>query len=141
MANEKLFYVGVKGLIENSQGELLLLRADVSTHSKNTMPYWDIPGGRIQEGSTVIETLKREVEEETGMTELQNIELVGSVISKHQIPLTEGRNAGLVLMIYKVEIPADAIIRISTEHTEFAWVDRHEAAERLKDKYPQEFTD
>jgi 8-oxo-dGTP pyrophosphatase MutT (NUDIX family) len=141
MTKEKLFFVGVKGLIENSQGQILLLHADVTTHRKNTEPYWAIPGGRIEEGNTVVETLEREIEEETGITELQNVEHIGTVISKHQIPLAEGRNAGLVLMIYKVEIPADVSIIISAEHTEFAWVDRYEAAKRLQNKYPQEFID
>jgi hypothetical protein len=49
MANEKLFYIGVKGLIENKEGRILLLKADVSKHRKNREPYWDIPGGRISD--------------------------------------------------------------------------------------------
>ena len=33
MANEKLFYVGIKGLIEDKTGKILLLKADVTANS------------------------------------------------------------------------------------------------------------
>lgn len=38
MAVEKLFHVGVKALIYDAEGRLLILLANVATHSKNTEP-------------------------------------------------------------------------------------------------------
>lgn len=140
MANEKLFYVGIKGLIRNKKGQYLLLEADVSTHSINTAVYWDIPGGRIKQGSDAISTLRREIEEETGITELYDITFLNSVISHHEIPLDDSRKAGLVLMIYTVRIADDAIIKLSKEHTSYEWASVTEAANRLSNKYPEEFT-
>ncbi len=141
MANERLFYVGVKGLIKNREGKILLLKADVHNHSRGTKVYWDIPGGRIDEDSDVLTTLQREIEEETGITELSNIEFFTAVVSHHQIPLEGSRTAGLVLMIYTVEVPEDSKIVLNPEeHTEHEWVETNEAATRLANKYPEEFT-
>jgi 8-oxo-dGTP pyrophosphatase MutT (NUDIX family) len=140
MAREKLFFVGVKGLVENERGELLLLLADVSTFRKNTEPYWDIPGGRIKEGDSALETLTREIEEETGL-KATGPQFITAVISNHEIPLDDGGSAGLVLMVYKVAVPATEKIEISEEHERYEWVDLASAKQRLQHKYPKEFTD
>jgi len=54
---EDCFHLGVKVLLYDSEGRVLLLKKG---------PYWDLPGGRLQKGETLMETLQREVEEETG---------------------------------------------------------------------------
>lgn len=139
MASEKMFHVGVKALIENNKGEVLLLKAP-SWEKGNIEAHWDIPGGRIQEGGDVLDTLEREIKEETGISRIESCEFVTAVISNHQIKL-EAQMLGLVLMVYKINVPAESIITLSEEHTAFEWVDKKEAAERLSDKYPPEFTE
>ncbi|MBX4197251.1 NUDIX hydrolase [Candidatus Saccharibacteria bacterium] len=140
MAKEKLFQVGVKGLIENKAGQVLLFKADVSKHRAQTTAYWDIPGGRIQDGHGVLDTLKREIKEEAGIATISNLRFFTSVISKHEIPTDSGKKMGLVLMIYKVTIPERSRIVLSEEHTGVEWVNKKEAAKRLAHKYPPEFT-
>lgn len=140
MGKEKLFFVGVKALIKNEKGQILILKSSLRDHGDRATVYWDIPGGRIEEGAGAKETLEREIEEEIGTKELTNISFFTSVISYHQIPLENGKKAGLVLMVYKVQILKDSQIKISDEHTEFAWVSPAEAAKKLADKYPPEFT-
>jgi len=136
----KLFNVGIKGLIEDTEGKILLLKADVSTHRKNTEAYWDIPGGRIEEGEKVLDVLRREIEEETGIKEFKKeAEFFHAVISNHQIPF-EDKLLGLILMIYKVQIPKNSKIKLSSEHVAYEWVSKAEAAKRLAHKYPAEFT-
>jgi 8-oxo-dGTP pyrophosphatase MutT (NUDIX family) len=142
MAQAKLFFVGIKALIENPKGKILLLKADVTKHRGNIEPYWDIPGGRIDDGEdNVLETLKREVREETSVNEVTDHTFVTAVISNHQIPLEGDKKAGLVLMVYKVAIPEGSEIEISKEHVAYEWVSRAEAKQRLAHKYPKEFTD
>ncbi|MEK7096209.1 MAG: NUDIX hydrolase [Patescibacteria group bacterium] len=63
MANEKLFWVGIKALIENGEGKILLLNSP-GWKQKEIEAHWDIPGGRIEENQSVEEALKREVKEE-----------------------------------------------------------------------------
>lgn len=141
MSKEKLFFVGVKGLVQNQDGKFLLLLADVTKFRKNITPYWDIPGGRVKQGNTIEQTLAREIEEETGVTDIGTPVFLTSVVSNHEIPLDDGSEAGLILMVYKVQIPENSDIAISEEHETYEWVDRDEAANRLQHKYPREFTD
>ncbi len=139
MAKEKLFWVGIKGLIENKKGQILLLQSSLKGHTVPSPKYWDIPGGRIQEGQSVDEALRREIEEETGITKLLSVDFFTGVISNHQIPF-EGTTLGLVLMVYRVRVPEDSRITLSDEHIASEWVDKKEAAGRLAHKYPKDFT-
>jgi 8-oxo-dGTP diphosphatase len=139
MAKEKLFQVGVKALIENKSGMVLLFKAP-GWAKNNTPPHWDIPGGRIQEGQNALTTLKREVAEETGITKISGITFLTAVVSNHEVVLENDKKAGLLLMIYKVTIPEKTKIIISDEHIGAEWIDKKEAARRLAVKYPPEFT-
>lgn len=136
----KIIYVGVKGLVKDAAGRYLLLEADVANHSINTKVYWDIPGGRIEQGDDALATLRREVKEETGITDVRNITFFTSVISNHEILINNTQKAGLVLMIYTVDTNKDVKIKLSAEHTSYEWVKPLEAAGRLSNKYPAEFT-
>jgi 8-oxo-dGTP pyrophosphatase MutT (NUDIX family) len=136
----KLFNVGIKGLIENTEGKILVLKSSLKGHKLPTEAYWDIPGGRIEEGEHVLEVLRREIEEEIGIKEFQKeAEFFHAVISNHKIPF-EDKILGLVLMVYKVQIPKNSKINLSDEHVAYEWVDKAEAAKRLANKYPEEFT-
>lgn len=139
MGREKLYYLGIKGLIRNSEGKILVLKASLRNHTPDSLPYWDIPGGRVEEGDDPITTLRREIEEEIGVSEVTGPKLMTAVISRHEIPLNDGKRAGLVLMIYTVRIPGGSKIRLSPEHTDYEWVDTGEARVRLENKYPPEF--
>lgn len=139
--DEQKFHVGVKALITNNDGQILLMHEDGSTHRKPMPNYWDLPGGRMQENEQVLDTLQREVKEETGIGTLSDVSFVTAVISNHRIPLADGTVVGLVLMVYKVLIPDDATITLSDEHIGYEWVSVAETKIRLMNKYPVEFTD
>ena len=58
---EDSYHLGVKALIRNERGEILLLKVNVAKLRNATIAYWDIPGGRVQRGDTVETTLHREI--------------------------------------------------------------------------------
>lgn len=58
-----IFVPGVRALIINDSGDVLLQR-------RSDSGCWGLPGGAVELGETVLETLKREVHEETGLTVL-----------------------------------------------------------------------
>ena len=64
MAHEKLFYVGVKAMITNAAGQMLVMKTGEGPNEV----HWDIPGGRMEEQEAPLDTLRREVREETGIT-------------------------------------------------------------------------
>lgn len=139
MVKEKLFQIGVKALITNSKSEVLVLDSG-EWHLKNQTQHWDIPGGRIQEGHSVLDTLQREVKEETGIKKVSDPQFFTAVISNFKDMPVEGFMVGLILMVYKVKIPENSKIVLSEEHSGFEWVNKKEAAKRLSYKYPLEFT-
>jgi 8-oxo-dGTP diphosphatase len=140
MASEKLFHVGVKALIINEDDKVLVLNVNTTKFRDDKTPHWDIPGGRIQEGQSALETLQREVLEETGIEQIEKSEYLTGVISNIEIPVSDELTVGLVLVVYKVVVPPNSVITLSNEHTGYEWVSRAEAAERLRYKYPEEFT-
>lgn len=58
--------VGVKILLENSEGKFLLIRRSPEKYPE-VKEAWDIIGGRIDVGTPLLENLQREVNEETGL--------------------------------------------------------------------------
>lgn len=141
--NEDLFNLGVKALIRNEKGELLVLKVNIALLTNiigwHGEEYWDIPGGRIRKGDTVEDTLKREVLEETGVT-ISLIKPVQMLLSNIRIP-SNGGDIGLILSTYSCEIDNNQKISLSEENTEFRWVQPKVAAELLKFKYPKDFCD
>lgn len=71
MENNLILQVGVKILLKNDSGHYLLLRRSMEKYP-DVKGRWDIVGGRIDAGKTLIENLRREVFEETGL------ELIGT---------------------------------------------------------------
>lgn len=138
---EDKFHLGIKALIRNSAGEILLLKVNKEKLKGFTgEAYWDIPGGRIQKDSTIEETLKREVEEEIGVKEITNIKPFLMVLSKIRIPQGDD-SVGLILGAYTCEIPENSEIKLSEEHVEAKWFVPIEASKLLEVKYPIEFTE
>src|SRR3989338_2834518 len=66
MLEELQLQVGVKVLLKNPQGKFLLLHRSSVKYPAVKEP-WDIVGGRIQPGTSLLENLAREVPEETGL--------------------------------------------------------------------------
>lgn len=79
--NEDKFHLGIKALIVNSENKILLLKVNPLALKNQVQPYWDIPGGRIEKGSTVEKTLEREVAEETGIQKFEIENEIGMTLS------------------------------------------------------------
>lgn len=66
MENQVILQVGVKALLKDKEGRYLLLRRSLEKYP-DIQGRWDIVGGRINPGTTLIENLQREISEETGL--------------------------------------------------------------------------
>jgi 8-oxo-dGTP pyrophosphatase MutT (NUDIX family) len=99
----------VLALIEHDSKALILKRSE-SCHS---FPgYWCLPGGHIDNGETPEFAIIREVFEETNL-EVQDLKL-------HQTYVMPDNK---YISIYNVKASMFNKIRLSTEHTEYKWID------------------
>jgi 8-oxo-dGTP pyrophosphatase MutT (NUDIX family) len=136
---EQLFQIGIKGLIHNQKGQLLLLKIPAWGGNPD---YWDLPGGRMEPGETFEQTLRRELKEEIGIDYTGQPKHLATVLSHITIPVGDTR-VPLVLMAYEIDVPDGTEIVLGPIEPEeaFDWVAPQQAAEALQRKYPQDFCD
>lgn len=108
--------VGVKILLQNKKGEYLILERSKEKYA-DVVNRWDIPGGRISSGSSLLENLKREVFEETGLHVTEEPKL----FSAQDILKTDKH---IVRLTYLGS--ADGEVVLSDEHVSYKWVSREE---------------
>ena len=126
---EQLFQIGIKVIIRNDKNQILLLK---------NKDYWDIPGGRMDQGEDIETTLLRELNEEIGVNHIAQKQLWDVVKSVKQLPYGNMMTS-LMLIVYCVQLPADQIPHSCEPGAVLHWVSSEEAANRLKNKYPDSF--
>lgn len=104
--------VGVKILLRNKEGKYLLLKRSSQKYPE-VNELWDIVGGRIDPGVSLLENLRREVKEEI------NLDLEGeqTLIAAQDILKVPGRH--IVRLTYLGDINGEP--ELDTDHTEFRW--------------------
>lgn len=113
--------VGVKVLLQNKQGQYLILkRSNRKYPGMNGV--WDIPGGRIDPGTPLLENLKREIKEETGL------ELNGEVDLVKAQDIFSQDNTHIVRLTYTGFIEGEPEID-PNEHDQYKWVTLNELRE------------
>lgn len=129
---EDIFHLGIKALIRNKKGQILLLNTNLKTFAGPIEPHWDLPGGRIHKGESIEQALLREVEEEIGVKNIKIIKFLDASISK--IRITK-KDYGLILFTYLCKIGSQQIKLTADEHTEFRWCNPKQATKLLKIKF------
>ena len=105
--------VGVKALLANKEGKYLLVRRSSKKYPE-VGARWDIVGGRINPGETLMENLRREVKEEVNL-EIRNDP---KLVAAQDILRVPGRH--VVRLTFVGE--ADGTPHLDDDHTEFKWV-------------------
>ena len=131
---EQYFHIGVKAIFLNGRKEILILKKNPGHGTGGG--YWDIPGGRIEKGCGIEDTLKREIGEELGITDFRIIRLFDNCVS-NIIP--HSGEHGLFLASYICTLDPKNPIGLDSEHTEYKWASISEVKELLKIKYPKSF--
>lgn len=114
MAITQHFYIGIKAVI-TKDGKALLLK-DVDRYVG-----LDLPGGKIDEGETIEQALKRELWEELGLKSFKLGKLLG--IFERRDYKEEG--ISLMLVFYEVKAKISEI-KLSFEHTDYKWISKKE---------------
>lgn len=106
--------VGVKVAIKNKSRKFLLVKRSPDKYP-DVRGSWDIVGGRINPGSTLLENLKREVLEETGIILENGVKLVAA----QDILRVEGKH--IVRLTYLGKLQANAEVKLDDESTQYKW--------------------
>ena len=88
---------------------------------------WDFPKGRVEKGETELQTVIREVEEETGLADLKMVPGFRKVIEYFY--RRDGKNIHKQVTYFLGETEEERV-RISFEHQGFGWFTYREALER-----------
>jgi 8-oxo-dGTP pyrophosphatase MutT (NUDIX family) len=103
------FPVSVKALIKDGDRYLLL---------QNERGEWDFPGGKLETGASVRQTLLEEVMEETNL----NIELEQlCYLEQHLV-----NRSWVVVGVYQAQINSARAVQISHEHMEYGFFSEEE---------------
>ncbi|MDE1810653.1 MAG: NUDIX domain-containing protein [Candidatus Micrarchaeota archaeon] len=117
---ERKMLIWVGALIEDSDGRFLFLKRQKGASVGKGL--WQLPGGKMEWGESPLETLEREIMEETGM-KVKNPELAGAYTSL--VP-TKKADWHTLLVVYRFRAGKQKV-RISDEHDEFRWMNAREA--------------
>ncbi len=109
-----LLQVGVKAFLKNKEGKYLLVHRTPEKY-KNTKGTWDIVGGRINPGQTLLENLKREVREETQLEITSEPKLI---LAQDIIRLPERH---VVRLTYVASTIGEPVLDVS-ENNDFKWL-------------------
>ena len=90
--------------------------------------HWDFPKGNIESGETEIETIKREVIEETGIDDIKLIEGFRQQISYRY--RKKSKIVNKTVIYHLAETTSNKVI-LSFEHINFAWLNFNHALEKL----------
>jgi 8-oxo-dGTP pyrophosphatase MutT (NUDIX family) len=105
--------VAVVALIRNNGRMLFDRRADA--------PYWGLIAGKVEADETLEQALRREVDEETGLT-IASFALFGTFSDPSRIAAyADGNVVQPVTIAYDVTVESIAPLRPSAESTGFAW--------------------
>lgn len=124
----KPIIIAAGGLVENENGDLLMIFR---------RGFWDLPKGKLDEGESIEECAVREVEEETGLKNVQLKEFLG--ITKHEyFDRYSTRDVIKETHWYRMYASQNEILIPQTEEDiqKIEWVATKELGSFLKQTYP-----
>lgn len=117
--------------IEKSAGAVIFRRESNKTYYliiQYGLGHWDFPRGLIEKGEAIEETARREIEEETGIKELQFLEGFKETI--RYFYKFKGENI-LKFVTYFLAETREEEVELSFEHKDFKWLIFEEAQSQL----------
>lgn len=104
-----------QAIILNRQSQILILRRPEGV--------WQFAGGRLEEGERWDEGLRREVREETGITDLE-------IVSVFMVDNFEWQSQQLYGAYFLCRTAATAV-QLSAEHVEYRWLNRADDLQQI----------
>ncbi|MCB9362108.1 NUDIX domain-containing protein [Candidatus Woesearchaeota archaeon] len=112
----KLFFA-TKAIIE-FDGKILLLRESLDYEEGSHAGRYDIVGGRLEPEQPYLESLRREIDEETGLA----VEIGEPFFVGEWWPVIKGEKCHVVAVTFRCTAASDHVV-LSPDHDEYRWVD------------------
>lgn len=112
----KLF-IAPKGFVIHD-GKVLILRESGSYQEGTRTGLYDIPGGRLTPGERYDEALRREIEEETGLTVT-----IGGVIGIDEWRPTVKDELWQIVGVFFKCLASTNQVTLSNDHDQYEWID------------------
>ncbi len=103
----------VNTIIIDKQNRLLVLKRNPNV--KFSPSLWDLPGGKVENGETLQEAVKRETKEESNL----DVEVRDSYFYIHHYPDVE-----IDIYAFEVELIGGEVKIDEEQHTEFRWISK-----------------
>ena len=116
--------MGVKVLLKNSEGNYLLVRRNPKKYPE-VGAKWDLPGGRINPGTSLFDNLKREVKEEVGLDLASPVKLIAAQ------DILKSPDKHVVRLTYIGDIDGNPVV--DDDHLEAKWFTAKELKEMKLD--------
>jgi bis(5'-nucleosidyl)-tetraphosphatase len=115
MSHHVLMQIVQQAIILNRQGQILILRRPEGV--------WQFAGGRLEEGERWDDGLRREVREETGITDLE-------IVSVLMVDNFEWQSQQLYSAYFLCHT-ATTSVQLSHEHVEYRWLNRDDDLQQI----------
>lgn len=118
-------------IIRKEKGKTYYLLLHYPSNPRAPKDYWDFPKGHIEKGETELETVAREIKEETG---LRNIEFVDGFKERIKYFFKDkDKTVFKIVTFYLIEVK-EKEVNISFEHIGYQWLVYNEAQKELNFK-------
>jgi 8-oxo-dGTP pyrophosphatase MutT (NUDIX family) len=120
------------GIVVNARGLVLV----VSQHGTS----WSLPKGHIEAGEDRLAAARREIYEESGITELELVEGLGSY-ERYKLSATSGEDYSELKTIHMFlfKTTQDALKPVDPDNPEAVWVEREKVTSLLTHQKDREF--
>lgn len=113
--------VGVKAFLKNKDGKYLIVHRSSDKYGK-TSGSWDIVGGRIEPGTSLLENLKREIKEEV------NLDIISEPLLIQAQDIIPSEDRHIVRLTY-TSLSDGELILDKNEHDDYKWLTLDEIKE------------
>jgi 8-oxo-dGTP diphosphatase len=120
------------GIVINSEGKILVVNQNNNS--------WSLPKGHVDDNEDILNAAKREIYEESGITELELIRSLGKY-QRYKIALNGGEDKSELKTIHMFLFKTDQtkLKPVDPKNPEALWVEKNKVAEILTHKKDKEF--